>query len=79
MQTTSTDRQPVVVDVPSETLARYAEANEELQETLGIAPGAEFLMGLAIEHESPFELSSLFLGEIIEALREPVITFEPAH
>ncbi len=79
MQTTSTDKQPVILDLPSNTLARYLEANEELQETLGISPGAEFLMGLAVEHENPFELSSIFLSEIIDALREPIITFEPAH
>ncbi len=79
MQTTDTDRQPVVIDLPPDTLARYSEASEELEETLGLSPGPEFLMSLAVEHESPFELTSMFLGEIIEALREPVITIEPAH
>jgi hypothetical protein len=79
MQATSIANQPVVIDLPPDTVARYSEASEELEETLGLSPGPEFLMSLAVEHESPFELTSLFLGEIIEALREPVITIEPAH
>lgn len=79
MQSTSTEKQPVILELPPDTLARYLEANQELKETLGLAPGPEFLMSLAVEHESPFELTSIFLGEIIEALREPIITFEPAH
>lgn len=32
---------------------------------LGLTPGPEFLMGLAVEHGDPEELSSVFLGEII--------------
>ncbi len=79
MQTTSTDKQPVILDLPPDTIARYSEASDELEETLGLSPGPEFLMSLAVEHESPFDLSSIFLGEIIEALREPVITIEPSR
>ncbi|MEP6669774.1 MAG: hypothetical protein ABJF10_11510 [Chthoniobacter sp.] len=79
MLTTDTNRQPVILDLPPSTLARYSEASEELEETLGLSPGPEFLMSLAVEHESPFELTSTFLGEIIEALREPIITIEPSH
>jgi hypothetical protein len=79
MQTTATDKQPVILDLPPSTLARYSEASDELEETLGLSPGPEFLMSLAVEHESPFELTSIFLGEIIEALREPVIVIEPAN
>jgi hypothetical protein len=47
------------------------EASDEVEQTLGLSPGPEFLMGLAVEHEDPFQLSSIFLGTIIEALREP--------
>ncbi len=71
MQNTSTENQPVIVTVPPTTLARYLEASEEVEQTLGLSPGPEFLMGLAVENEDPFELSSTFLGTIIEALREP--------
>lgn len=71
MQTTSTENQPVIVTVPPATVARYLEASEEVEESLGMSPGPEFLMGLAVENEDPFELSSTFLGTIIEALREP--------
>lgn len=71
MQTTATENQPVIVTVPPTTLARYLEASEEVEQTLGLSPGPEFLMGLAVENEDPFELSSTFLGTIIEALREP--------
>lgn len=71
MQTTSVENQPVIVTVPPATVARYLEASEEVEQTLGLSPGPEFLMSLAVEHEDPFELSSTFLGTIIEALREP--------
>jgi hypothetical protein len=70
MQTTSTENQPVLVTVPPITVERYAEASEEVEQKLGLSPGPEFLMSLAVEHEDPFELASAFLGEIIEALRE---------
>ena len=79
MHTTETDKQPVILDLPPDTIARYTEASEELEETIGLSPGPEFLMSLAVEHESPFEITSIFLGEIIEALREPDITIEPSH
>ena len=79
MHTTETHKQPVILDLPPDTIARYTEASEELEETIGLSPGPEFLMSLAVEHESPFEITSIFLGEIIEALREPVITIEPSH
>ena len=79
MHTTETDKQPVILDLPPDTIARYTEASEELEETIGLSPGPEFLMSLAVEHESPFEITSIFLGEIIEALREPVITIEHSH
>ena len=76
MRTTYTENQPVLVNVPPGTIARYRDASEEVEQTLGLSPGPEFLMGLAVEHEDPFELSTTFLGEIIEALRET--TTEPA-
>jgi hypothetical protein len=41
------------------------DASNEVEELLGLTPGPEFLMSLAVEHEDPHELSSLFLGEII--------------
>lgn len=70
MQNTSAENQPVILTVPPPTVVRYVEASEEVEQTLGIAPGPELLMSLAVEHEDPFELASVFLGEIIEALRE---------
>lgn len=79
MQTTDTENQPVIVTVPPTTVARYLEASEEVEQTLGLSPGPEFLMSLAVEHEDPFELSSTFLGEIIDALREPVTATAAAH
>jgi hypothetical protein len=74
MQTTSTENQPVVLTVPPTTVERYTEASEEVEQKLGLSPGPEFLMGLAVEHEDPFELASVSLGEIIEALRETPAT-----
>lgn len=71
MQNKYTENQPVIVNVPHSTVARYLDASEEVEQTLGLSPGLEFLMGLAVEHEDPFELSSTFLGEIIAALRKP--------
>ena len=65
MQTTSIEHQPVLLNVPSATVERYAETSEDVEQMLGLTPGPEFLMGLAIEHEDPQELSTLFLGEII--------------
>jgi hypothetical protein len=70
MQTTSTENQPVVLAVPPTTVERYVEASEDVEQKLGLSPGPEFLMSLAVEHEDPFELASVFLGEIIETLRE---------
>ena len=79
MKNTSTQKEPVIVTVPPATLVRYIEASEEVEQTLGLSPGPEFLMGLAIEHEDPLELSSTFLGTIIEALREPQTAVATAH
>jgi hypothetical protein len=79
MQTTNPENTPVIVTLPPATVERYLEASEEVEQTLGLSPGPEFLMGLAIEHEDPFELSSTFLGEIIEALREPITETATAH
>ncbi len=65
MQTTSIEHQPVLLNVPSATVERYVETSEDIKQMLGLTPGPEFLMGLAVEHEDPQELSTLFLGEII--------------
>lgn len=70
MHTKVIQKQSVIVDVPKSTVLRYTEASNEVEQTLGLSPGAEFLMGLAVEYEDPFELSSTFLGVIIEALRD---------
>ena len=69
------DHQPVIVSVNTPTLLRYFEASEDIGEKLGLSPGPEFLMGLAIEHEDPFEFSDLYIAEIVEALRDA----NPAH
>jgi hypothetical protein len=79
MKTTSIENQPVIVTVPAATLVRYFEASEEVEHTLGMSPGPEFLMGLAVENEDPFELSSTFLGTIIEALRDPATATPATH
>ncbi len=79
MQTTDTENQPVIVTLPPATVERYSEASPEVEQTLGLSPGPEFLMSLAVEHEDPFELSSTFVGEIIEALRKPVTATAVAH
>jgi hypothetical protein len=68
--TNSTENQPIIVTVPPATVLRYSEASEEVEQRLGLSPGPEFLMSLAVEHEDPFELVDLFCGEIIDALRE---------
>jgi hypothetical protein len=65
MQTTSIEHHPVIVTVPESTVLRYLEASAEVEQMLGLSPGPEFLMGLAVEHEDPFELSNTFLGKII--------------
>ena len=65
MQTIPIEKQPAIVTVPEGTVARYDEASNEVEELLGLTPGSEFLMSLAVEHADPFELSILFLGEII--------------
>ena len=66
----NTANQPVIVTVPPATVTRYLEASEEVEQTLGKSPGAEFLMSLAVQHEDPLQLVDLFCGEIIAALRE---------
>ena len=51
--------------MPSASLERYSDAGEELEDLLGLTPSPEFLMGLAVEHGNPHEISTLLLGEII--------------
>jgi len=70
MKTPTTDNQPVIVSVPPATVSRYLEASEEVERTLGVSPGPEFLMSLAVEHEDALELVDLFCGEIMDALRQ---------
>lgn len=70
MPTSNTESQPIIVSVPPPTVERYSDACEQVEQKLGISPGPEFLMSLAVEHEDPFELVDLFCGEIIGALRE---------
>ena len=72
MPKTSTETQPVIVSVPPPTVERYFEASEEVEQQLGLTPGPEFLMSLAVEHEDPFELVDFFCGEIVDALRETI-------
>ena len=67
---------PVIVTVPPATVTRYLEASDEIKQRLGLSPGPEFLMSLAVEHEDPFGLIDLFCGEIVEAVRE---THAAAH
>lgn len=62
--------QPVIVAITTPTLLRYFEASEDIEEKLGLSPGPEFLMSLAIEHEDPFEFSNLYIAEIVAAIRD---------
>lgn len=64
------DNQPVILTVSPDTVARYLEANEQVERTLGASPGAEFLMSLAVEYQDTSELVDLFSGEIIKALHK---------
>jgi hypothetical protein len=64
------DNQPVILTVSPDTVARYLEANEQVERTLGASPGAEFLMSLAVEYQDTSELVDLFSGEIIAALHK---------
>ncbi|MDB6175549.1 MAG: hypothetical protein JWL59_4860 [Chthoniobacteraceae bacterium] len=59
-----------LINVPDETVTRYVEANEEIERRLGKAPGAEFLMALAVERENPAEIAETFTETIIQNLRE---------
>jgi hypothetical protein len=74
------DNQPVILTVSLDTVARYLEAHEQVKDTLGTSPGAEFLMSLAVEYQDTSELVDLFSGEIIKALhRKPAaaqLTYE---
>ena len=58
-----TQPQPALVELPPDTVTRYVEA-------LGISPGPEFLMSLAIERENPMELIDVFCATIVQSLRE---------
>ncbi len=64
------DNQPVILTVSLDTIARYLEANEQVEQRLGASPGAEFLMSLAVEYQDTSELVDLFSGEIIKALQQ---------
>ncbi len=76
------DNQPVILTVSPDTVARYLEANEQVERTLGASPGAEFLMSLAVEYQDTSELVDLFSGEIIDSSssnnrRCTLIIYEP--
>ena len=60
---------PIIVTVPPATVTRYLEAGTEIKQGLGLSPGPEFLMSLAVEHEDPFGLIDLFCGEIVDCAR----------
>jgi hypothetical protein len=65
-----TQPQPALVELPPDTVTRYVEAHQELQQRVGISPGPEFLMSLAIERENPMELIDVFCATIVQSLRE---------
>ncbi|HEY5769737.1 MAG TPA: hypothetical protein VIS71_07825 [Terrimicrobium sp.] len=65
-----TQPQPALVELPPDTVTRYVEAHQELLHRLGISPGPEFLMSLAIERENPMELIDVFCATIVQSLRE---------
>lgn len=62
--------QPVILTVSPDTVSRYVEASERLEQKLGASPGPEFLMSLAAEYQDALELVDLFCGEIIDALHQ---------
>lgn len=70
MSKVSKDSQPVIATLHPDVILRYQEANEEVRQTLGLAPGPEFLMSLAVENQDPFELATVFMAEIVTNLRE---------
>lgn len=61
--------QPALVDVPESTISRYIEAHNAVKDRLGISPGPEFLMALAISAEDPMQLVDDFCSEIVANLR----------
>ena len=62
--------QPALVELPPDTVARYIEADQELQRRLGKSPGPEFLMSLAVEREDPMNLIDVFCAAIVQSLRD---------
>ena len=65
-----TQPQPALVELPPVPVTRDVEAHQELLHRLGISPGPEFLMSLAIERENPLELIDVFCATIVQSLRE---------
>lgn len=68
----TTNNQPIIVNVPETTVSRYLEASEQVEQMLGASPGPEFLMSLAVEYEDTSELVGLYCGEIVRALRQTI-------
>lgn len=68
MSNTSTT--PAIVGVQPETVERYVEADRRLVERLGVSPGPEFLMSLAVESADPVELMEDFMGIIVQEVRQ---------
>jgi len=61
--------QTAIVDLSPGTVTRYLEAHQEVERRLGVSPGPEFLMALAIRGEDPMQLVDDFCTEIVATLR----------
>jgi hypothetical protein len=54
------------ISIPRKTAELYIQANREIEKRLGQAPGAEVLMSLVVEQESPAELVEDYCRILLE-------------
>ena len=54
------------ISIPRKTAELYIQANREIEKRLGQAPGAEVLMSIIVEHESPAELVEDYCRILLE-------------
>ncbi len=54
------------ISIPRKTAELYIQANREIEKRLGQAPGAEVLMSLVVEQESPMDLVEEYCRILLE-------------
>ena len=54
------------ISIPRKTAELYIQANREIEKRLGQAPGAEVLMSLVVEQESPADLVEDYCRILLE-------------